>query len=63
MHIMNWKLLFTTMAAALSLASCVSSPASRIQKNPALFNSLPPAQKALVETGQIAEGMLSLIHI
>ena len=56
MHIMNWKLLFTTMAAALSLASCVSSPASRIQKNPALFNSLPPAQKALVETGQIAEG-------
>ena len=40
MHIMNWKLLFTTMAAALSLASCVSSPASRIQKNPALFLSL-----------------------
>lgn len=57
MHIMNWKLLFTTLAAALSLASCVSTPASRIQKNPVLFNSLPPAQKALVETGQIAEGM------
>ena len=57
MHIMNWKLLFTTLAAALSLASCVSTPASRIQKNPVLFNSLPPAQKALVETGQIVEGM------
>ena len=57
MYIMNWKLLFTTLAAALSLASCVSTPASRIQKNPALFNSLPPSQKTLVEAGQIAEGM------
>ena len=59
MYIMNWKLLFTTLAAALSLASCVSTPASRIQKNPALFNSLPPSQKTLVEAGQIAEGNLN----
>ena len=57
MNIMSWKLLFTTLSAALSLASCVSTPASRIQKNPALFNSLPPSQKTLVESGQIAEGM------
>lgn len=57
MYIMSWKLLFTTLSAALSLASCVSTPASRIQKNPALFNSLPPSQKTLVESGQIAEGM------
>ena len=37
MYIMSWKLLFTTLSAALCLASCVSTPASRIQKNPAVF--------------------------
>lgn len=57
MYIMNWKSIITAAAATLCLVSCASTPASRIQKHPALFNSLPQTEQNLVQTGQIAEGM------
>ncbi len=46
------------LAAALLIASCqVATPASRIEQNPVLFESLPQADKALVQQGQIKVGM------
>lgn len=50
--------LLPALAAAVCLSSCaVSNPASRISQQPAVFAALPASQKALVQTGQIAEGM------
>ncbi len=46
------------LAAALLLASCrVATPATRIEQNPVLFASLPEADRALVQQGQIRAGM------
>lgn len=43
------------LAVALLLAGC-STPASRIKKNPELFNSLPPDVQANVKQGKIEVG-------
>jgi hypothetical protein len=44
--------------AACLLASCApSTPDARIQANPALFNSLPASEQALVQQGKIDIGM------
>ena len=52
------KLAHLPLVAAIAslLASC-STPASRISRNPALYNGLDAQQKALVRQGRIAEGM------
>ena len=47
--------LLVAMAGALLLAGC-STPSSRIKKNPALFNSLPPEVQANVQQGRIEVG-------
>ncbi len=45
-------------AVTLLLASCqVATPATRIEQNPVLFQSLPVEDKLLVQRGQIREGM------
>ncbi len=45
-------------AVALLLVSCqVATPASRIEKNPVLFDSLPEQDKILVQQGKIRAGM------
>lgn len=41
----------------LLLAGCAASIVQRIEKNPAIFNSLSDSQKALVQQGRIEEGM------
>lgn len=38
------------------LAACVSTPASRIKKNPALFDSFPAEAQALISRGEVAIG-------
>jgi len=44
--------------AAVVLASCASSsPTSRIEKNPAIFDRVPSSQRGLVEEGRIENGM------
>ncbi len=40
-----------------ALVSCSTTPASRIQDNPAIYNSLPQEDKQLVTMGQIRTGM------
>ncbi|MDO4817111.1 MAG: hypothetical protein Q3986_01635 [Akkermansia sp.] len=43
---------------ALGVASCESAtPASRIQANPVIFNSLPEQHRQLVQQGLICQGM------
>ncbi|NWK57142.1 hypothetical protein HW115_16085 [Verrucomicrobiaceae bacterium N1E253] len=42
---------------AILLSSCSSTPQSRIQKNPELYNRLPEKHKALVQQGKIDRGM------
>lgn len=50
--------LLTVAALAVGMASCESAtPASRIQANPGLFNSLPEQHRALVQQGLICQGM------
>lgn len=45
-------------AAAFLLGACqTSTPASRIEANPALFQSLPAEHRQLVQQGRICEGM------
>lgn len=44
-------------AAALLLASCASTPASRIADNAELYYKLSPEHRALVEQGRIDKGM------
>ncbi len=48
-------LLFIPLAAVLT--SCVSTPASRIQKNPAIYNRLSDKHQDLVRQGKIERGM------
>ena len=46
------------LAAGFSLVSCMpSTPLTRIEKNPQLFQALPEKHKALVQQGQIERGM------
>ena len=50
--------LFLLAAAAMMfLASCGSPIAHRIEKNPGMFAKLSDSEKALVQRGEIAEGM------
>ncbi len=54
------KMLFCAAAVAfvLMLPACqVATPATRIEQNPVLFSSLPEADRALVQQGQIRAGM------
>lgn len=52
------SLLLMTLAAAFICVSCTSgSPATRIEKNPTLYDQLPSSQQALVDKGQIKQGM------
>ena len=45
-------------ALALGVAACESAtPASRIQANPVIFNSLPEQHRQLVQQGLICQGM------
>lgn len=50
-------LTFLMTGVLLLLSSCASTPASRIQKNPQIFQSLSTQDQALVMSGQIAQGM------
>ncbi len=56
-EMMNPKIIFTTFAVILGLASCVSTPQSRIAENPSIYNSLTANQQSLVSVGQIEQGM------
>ncbi len=50
--------LIVSAAAALLLSSCqVATPATRIEQNPVLFESLSEKDRALVQQGLIREGM------
>ena len=49
--------LLTIPLLALLLASCSSTPQSRIEKNPTLYNELSKEHQELVRIGQIDEGM------
>lgn len=47
-----------TLAAAFTCVSCTSSsPATRIEKNPTMYDRLSSSQQALVDKGQIKQGM------
>lgn len=46
----------TVLLLALPLGGC-STPQSRIERHPALFDALPAEQQTLVRAGQIAIGM------
>ncbi len=53
----KWRILAIALLV-LSLPCCqVATPASRIQENPVLFQALPEKDRALVQQGQIREGM------
>jgi len=49
--------ILTLPLIALLLASCASTPQSRIQKNPEMFLSLPKKDQNLVKQGKIDRGM------
>lgn len=55
MNMKTTRLILCT--TALLLASCASPIARRIEKNPEIYNRLSESQKALVQRGQIDEGM------
>ena len=42
---------------ALVLSNCSSTPTSRIEQNPEIYNALGVREQELVSNGQIAEGM------
>lgn len=46
-----------TAAASLLFTSCSSTISSRVEKNPGLYQSLPPSEQALVSRGEIRQGM------
>jgi hypothetical protein len=50
-------LIFLTIPLIALLASCSSTPQSRIKNNPELFLSLTPKHQALVKEGKIDRGM------
>lgn len=49
-------LLLLSAALAILLAGC-ASPQKRIDRNPALFASLPPQDQVLVQRGEVRKGM------
>ena len=49
------KFLLPVLAVVL-LASCASTPESRIQKNPDLFNSFPPEAQEKIKKGDVEIG-------
>jgi hypothetical protein len=49
------RLVVALAASLLVLAAC-STPAARIKRNQALFDSLPPAEQALIREGKVAIG-------
>jgi len=53
----NSALILISSLTALLLASCASTPQSRIKSNPATYAALSAEDKQLVEAGQIREGM------
>lgn len=48
---------FLTAASAILLASCSSTPTSRIEKNPQIFHDLTPSAQSHVRAGHITKGM------
>ncbi|MBK1831822.1 hypothetical protein JIN77_13890 [Verrucomicrobiaceae bacterium R5-34] len=50
-------ILFLSLPLLALLASCSSTPTSRIEDNPAIYKSLSPKHQELVSKGQIARGM------
>lgn len=53
------KILFPLLASAtfFFIASCSSTPTSRIEKNPKIFHDLTEIQQKYVQAGQITKGM------
>ena len=51
------KLLFLSLPLLALLASCSSTPTSRIAKNPALYEKLSAKDQKLVSEGRIDKGM------
>ena len=47
---------FVCLGVAVLMAGCVSTPASRIKKDPGLFASVPPEIQAKVKLGQVEVG-------
>jgi hypothetical protein len=54
---MKARLLTVAAAAALLGLTACSTPATRIQRNPAAFAALPSADQPLVQRGIVREGM------
>jgi len=55
---MDVKSLFLLPLAAFLFVSCsVNTPATRIEKNPALYHDLSQSHQALVQVGKIENGM------
>ncbi len=50
-------LLFLSLPLLFLVVSCTSTPTSRIEKNPALYNDLSSKHKKLVSEGKITKGM------
>lgn len=50
-------LLFLSLPLFTLLASCSSTPTSRIEQNPTLYKDLSPKHQKLVSEGKIAKGM------
>lgn len=44
------------LALTVAVAGCASTPASRIDKNPAVFDAWPQAVQARIRAGQVAIG-------
>lgn len=56
MNKINLLVFLGAASLGLFLAGC-DTPQTRIDANPAAFNSLPPQQQALVKAGQVGIGM------
>ena len=54
---MNRYRMLLAAGSALFLASCSSNVASRVEKNPAIYQKLPPNERNMVNQGQIERGM------
>jgi hypothetical protein len=54
---MKFLQLTLALLSVLGLANCASTPATRAEKRPAAFQSIPQSQKASVLAGDITEGM------
>ena len=54
---MNPRFLLLAAVSALLFASCAAPVTRRIEKNPQLYSALSDRHKAMVQRGQIEEGM------